>query len=64
MEFTIRKINTKIFTGIPSEVEEQVNHFLRTLEMLNYVDIKVANSNNGTITVVVVYKVVQTLKHV
>ncbi len=63
MDFTIRKICTKIFTGPPCDVEEQANDFLRQLDLLNYVDVKVANSDNGTITVVIVYKVVQKLNH-
>ncbi|MCM3569950.1 sporulation protein Cse60 [Neobacillus mesonae] len=61
MEFTVRKIRTKIFTGSPSDVEEQVNVFLNTIEQLNYVDIKVTTSDVGRISVVVVYKVVQKL---
>lgn len=61
MDYTIRKLCTKIFTGPLSVVEEQVNNFLKSLDMLNYVDIKVAYSDVGMISVVVVYKVVQKL---
>ena len=59
MDYTIRRINTKIFTGTPSVVEEQVNVFLSTIDMLNYVDVKVANSDPDRLTIVIVYKVVQ-----
>ncbi|MEH7095541.1 hypothetical protein [Neobacillus vireti] len=61
MEYTVRKIRTKIFTGPPSDVEGQVNVFLNTLDQMNFVDLKVANLDGGTISVVVVYKVVQKL---
>lgn len=63
MDFTIRKICTKIITGAPSDVEEQANDFLSKLDLLNYVDVKVANSDNGTISVVIVYKEVRKLNH-
>jgi len=61
MEYTVRKIRTKIFTGPPSDVEEQVNVFLNTLDQMNFIDVKVANMDRETISVVVVYKVVQKL---
>jgi hypothetical protein len=61
MEYTVRKIRTKIFTGSPNEVEEQVNDFLNSIDQMNFVDVKVANLNLETISVVVVYKVVKKL---
>ena len=61
MEYTVRKIRTKIFTGPPSDVEEQVNVFLNTLDQMNFIDVKVANLDRETISVVVVYKVVKKL---
>jgi Sporulation protein Cse60 len=61
LEYTVRKIRTKIFTGPPSDVEEQVNVFLNTLDQMNFVDVKVANLDGETISIVVVYKVVQKL---
>jgi hypothetical protein len=61
LEYTVRKIRTKIFTGPPSDVEEQVNVFLNTLDQMNFVDVKVASLDGDTISIVVVYKVVQKL---
>ncbi|MEH7418654.1 sporulation protein cse60 [Neobacillus drentensis] len=61
MEYKVRKVRTKIFTGSPNEVEEQVNVFLNTLDQMNFVDVKVANLDGGMISAVVVYKVVQKL---
>jgi len=61
LEFTVRKVRTKIFTGSPNDVEEQVNIFLNTLDQMNFVDIKVTTLDGGIISAVVVYKVVQKL---
>jgi len=54
-------VRTKIFTGSPNDVEEQVNIFLNTLDQMNFVDIKVTTLDGGIISAVVVYKVVQKL---
>lgn len=62
LEFTVRKVRTKIFTGSPNDVEEQVNIFLNTLDQMNFVDIKVTTLDGGIISAVVVYKVVQKLQ--
>jgi hypothetical protein len=61
MEYTVRKIRTKIFTGSPSDVEEQVNVLLNTLDHMNFVDVKVTSLDAEKISIVVVYKVVQKL---
>jgi hypothetical protein len=61
MEYTVRRIRTKIFTGSPSDLEEPVNVFLNTLDQMNFVDVKVTNLDAETISIVVVYKFVQKL---
>ena len=61
MDFTVRKINTKIFTGSPSVVEEQVNEFLNALDQVNYIDVKVSSFDPESITMVVVYRTVRKL---
>ncbi|GMA64745.1 hypothetical protein GCM10025859_51850 [Alicyclobacillus fastidiosus] len=64
MDYTVRKISTKIFTGSPIDVEEEVNEFLGSIDTLNYVDLKVATSDVGTLSVVVVYRNVRHVRSV